>query len=983
MPSKTPRKSDSECHADQLFENLRDQTLHLRALVLDWVKLYKRQEKEALHSLLVFILQSCGLKKDCVSLEEAENEEMESILEELKAQAKECEEYPLISKNRAYKGFYSNFQFFWVHFVNESGDCLYDQNLLNFLTSWLASLSFSGMRPIRHTSTASILSLGQGLVDMLVSEEKDLEKVQSFLQTETEDSERLDQLKDQEKELQARIQVLHENLDSMVKDVVSYRFKDVMPEIRSLCVQSLGYLAEKSSRYLNDQTLKYLGLMLYDKSSEVREHILSFLARTYSKSNCKALQKFIKKNKPRLVEMCNDIENKCCVEALKVCTLLCKSNNLSKEEEEVCSCLLWAESEEIRLAASEFVLVSVFNNSLPKKPQDDLQTSIFQVVNFFHNFGDDQPYRIELLVKSFWNKTCIFKCWDVICELLKKENKLANQRVLVLILVKSLKHLYNSPERRNKTTVVSLSSTLISELPNLLTYYRTQPEVLCELVKVPLFLDLTALAAKDLKQPFKKLVTALKDLNLQSSSAEIIMKTAQSLGKLAREPHALQKEAQSELTKLIDDCLQIVKEEMRKYVLEGEQEVLEVWLRRTSSLITVKDILDELGEETLTDILGILGSYLSNAEANSELANTSAEIVFHWHLWSLNRVSKNSVDLEDYLLKRTGIIENLTAVVAKQNSDFELRKNVFKYLGETLMVVSGYPAQGSQVYLEVSSDIWSTLEDYMTAFPIVTEYPKTLNPTKAKKSTGAVKEDADSHTQLICLIIGRLVCSCPSITVSQLPSSFFAHYGYSSLRTLSIITKQVLNNFKTKDLQSSGPFSDPGLIFNIILESLIKCMGKAQEQDITNMKELTKKFVAVLGSGPMPPKQAQKYLGFLIDGISFSLSEKSNLQLLDALSIFVGKNYLSPSQMQELYDRVSQDSKELEDTFEEESLYSVRYFLHVLGKNLGLSKKPQASKVTSEVKTGQKRQREEFRDEDIGVEEPFGRPRKHTLRKKK
>lgn len=349
MPPTSKKKKDTTTqsylqNSQNLFEYLKNENVHLRVLVIDWLRHYRTNETEALASLLSFVIQSCGLNKDTVTLDDLERNDMEVLVAKIFEEAKETEEYPLVSKNRLLKNFYSNFQFFWVHLVTEAGDELYDGTLLNFIISWMSSLTFSKMRPVRHTSTAGILSTGQALIDIMMREVHDLDRVRTFIQTELNKAgsgNHLTNLKEQEKEVEGRVKALTDILDSMFKDVISFRCRDVMMEIRALCIQSMGYWAEKYPlKFLNNKILEVMGMMLFDKASEVRENVLGFLSKTYNDVHMEKLHEFTFKNKLRIVEMCHDIDTKCCVEAIKVCTLLTKAEKLTTEEQDMVSSLL-------------------------------------------------------------------------------------------------------------------------------------------------------------------------------------------------------------------------------------------------------------------------------------------------------------------------------------------------------------------------------------------------------------------------------------------------------------------------------------------------------------------------------------------------------------------------------------------------------------------------------------------------------------------
>jgi hypothetical protein len=113
------------------------------------------------------------------------------------------------------------------------------------------------------------------------------------------------------------------------------------------------------------------------------------------------------------------------------------------------------------------------------------------------------------------------------------------------------------------------------------------------------------------------------------------------------------------------------------------------------------------------------------------------------------------------------------------------------------------------------------------------------------------------------------------------------------------------------------------------------------------MKDLAKKFVNVMGQGAMRPKQADKLLAFVIDGISFAFSDKDNFAILDGLVVFLQKNYLSPNQMKELYERVSRDAETIENKIKQLHdgdinviIYPIKHFLYNVSKVVGVARQP-------------------------------------------
>lgn len=972
--NRASRDSQRTIHAENLFDEVRNETVHLSALVADWLRLYRSNEGAALTHLLNFMLQSCGLKKAGLTQQELEDRDMEDLLDTIHQEAKESEDYPLITKQKGFKNFYLNFQFFWVHLIAETVDEIYDGVFLNFTINWLTNLSFSKYRPIRHTSCAAVLSMSQSLIDILNKEMNDLDRVQTFIQTEMRagTSPRLDNLKEQEKVLKNKIKTITDVLQSVFREVIMHRFRDVMLEIRALSVQAVSNWADKyPSGFLNVHTLRILELMLFDKSSEVREHVIDSLHKLYSKSiNLEILQEFSIKNSLRILEMSHDIEHKVCVKAIKLCTIFAKNGVFDKFQVDMISCLLWAENDDIRNAAADFVNIAVFKDELPVQVNDtsgfgieqgrslDAEKAITIMVEFFKEFGDKQFYRVELMVKAFWSKTSAIRSWEVLTDLLRRGDMTrknttqleeVDRLIVAHIILSALKYQKsNQSERKNKNSLIHLSSCLIQNLGGLLTYYRHDIPMLNELLNIIPYLDVTALASKDLNENFNEMLRCLQEILYQHSDKDILLKTGYSIGYLSREHHHLQKEAKEILAQSSFDIVKEFKKVIKKHMLSGaEESELEVKLTRTMSLLAIEDILEDLGEDRISDITRLFNSFLIKNIQSETIGMRLAEMIYYIFLWSLNRVTKDLSYTDKFLSLRNNVIDLLTTCAAKEDLGYEMKKLTFKLLCECIMVISGQSAHNSPIYWEVSPEVWRTVEDYMLGLSIIPEVPPHLYPPKAFYKRGAkgdaIREDGNVDSQMVCFIVGRLITSCPSITISQLPSSYFANYGYLNLRSIALIVKQVMTNFKLKDLQQTGPFKESNLYFSIMRDSLIKCFGNKEHDDLIKMKELAKKFCFLIGAGPMRPKQADRFKEFLLEGMGFAFLDAENFPLLDALTIFVTRNYLSPIQHRELYERLNRDMEKLEEKIKEvypnwqEKLVPVKSFLYALGKNAGVN----------------------------------------------
>jgi len=215
-------------------------------------------------------------------------------------------------------------------------------------------------------------------------------------------------------------------------------------------------------------------------------------------------------------------------------------------------------------------------------------------------------------------------------------------------------------------------------------------------------------------------------------------------------------------------------EQLNLHTLD-EDNVLEIALGRVASILYVQDILDELEQTDIfpnttkfvDDMLGIISNYASGAIPGSDLVRHSITCLYLTQLWYLNRVTKKPDLIEGYIIKRDAIVESLSICVAMMG---EVKDLAFQMLCETLVIVSGQPASNSPLHYDVQPVLVSTIEDYMYQVDIRAQELMTIAPVNAFYKQGAkvdaVKEDATQEAAVTCLLVGRLISNCPSITVT-------------------------------------------------------------------------------------------------------------------------------------------------------------------------------------------------------------------------
>ena len=112
----------------------------------------------------------------------------------------------------------------------------------------------------------------------------------------------------------------------MFKSIFVHRYRDILPDIRAICMTEIGVWMRKfHNNFLDDSYLKYIGWTLNDKVGDVRLKCLEALIPLYSSEDFRSkLELFTSKFKERIVQMTLDKEVTVAVSAVKLVTCILK-----------------------------------------------------------------------------------------------------------------------------------------------------------------------------------------------------------------------------------------------------------------------------------------------------------------------------------------------------------------------------------------------------------------------------------------------------------------------------------------------------------------------------------------------------------------------------------------------------------------------------------------------------------------------------------
>jgi len=359
-----------------LFASIREEGVAMATVVEDWISRFNSSKPSSIAELITLVLQSSGC---LMNFQESDlSEENINLTETIDGFVKHFpndigDEYPIVSKHKDLKNYSKNYLEFWTHFIKGIQDSLlYDDTLIEILSSWLSALTSSRVRAFRHTSTLTVFHVMDCLMNVLIEQKEKIEKNEQQLKTskKKKEKEQEKQLKKASDELNEKIVFIENQLKEFFDGVFVNRFKDTTNHIRALCCVSLGgWIQTYPEKYLNDNCLKYLGWTLYDKDPSVRENVIITLEKIYSnKDSHDHMEKFSKKFMERFLEMTKDINVSVSVTTIKFFTSLLKNDLLEDYEDDIdIASLVFDENQSVRLQSSKFVYATLIKKQKKEK----------------------------------------------------------------------------------------------------------------------------------------------------------------------------------------------------------------------------------------------------------------------------------------------------------------------------------------------------------------------------------------------------------------------------------------------------------------------------------------------------------------------------------------------------------------------------------------------------------------------------------------
>ncbi|KAM7407077.1 hypothetical protein PAMA_003009 [Pampus argenteus] len=543
------RSKRRHVEAVTLFEVVTMGRSAMQAVIDDWIEEYVRDRDSSLLDLISFFIQCSGCK-GVVTAEMCQSKEgsdvMSKMVEELDEVAglqykkflafpwiltvtwpmdTDNVEYPLIQSGPYGRWFHSEFcDFVSVLVAQCQHSVIFDSYLMNSIISLLTELSDSYVRAFRHTCTLAAVKLLSSLVSVAQSLSVGIENSQKLLAvqkttrtTRQKGAPQVERIQKKATELQEKKAEIEGMMDVIFKGIFLKRYRDVLPEIRSICMEELGvWMKLYSSVFLNDSYLKYMGWMMHDKIPDVRLKCVLGLQGLYGDPLLlPKLDLFTSRFKDRMISMTLDKDNEVAVQTMKLLVLISKTSDdiLSPEDYKQLLRFVYSSQRPLAAAAGELLFSRLLNTSAAasdnqegiNEEEDHKEQTSARLKALLQFYQESELHKhVVYLVDSLWD--CggrLLKDWPTLTSILMQDpsSQSPEQVVLVEILVASVRQASEGPAlagRSGAKKVMSarekkvqtddcckLTEHLLPVLPKLLSKFSGSSDIVASLMKIP------------------------------------------------------------------------------------------------------------------------------------------------------------------------------------------------------------------------------------------------------------------------------------------------------------------------------------------------------------------------------------------------------------------------------------------------------------------------------------------------------------------
>ncbi|XP_071888315.1 cohesin subunit SA-3-like [Anas platyrhynchos] len=728
-PRREPSEDGSSSEENVLYQAVMDGRVAIEVAVDEWLQGYKRDREPAFLELVNFIVRSCGCRGTVTLAMLREQQNTEIIQRLTETFSEDSSDYPLSLSTGPWRRFRASFGAVVTAVALRSRHAvLYDGFLLGGLTALLTSLADSQVRAFRHTATLAAMKLMTALVEVALGLSQRRDNTRRLYEAERGKSPprrapgKLEALQETLRELQEQQEEMEAVMNAIFKGVFVHRYRDVVPDVRALCMEELGtWMCSFPASFLTDGHLKYLGWTLHDKQGEVRLRCVRALQGLYARRDTAAhMELFTGRFKARLVSMVQDKDPVVAVEVVKLLTVMLDTvaEALTEADCHRVYPAVFCSRRPLATAAGLFLYRSLLSprhegDTEPSPGSGDNLTFFRLLLTFF--IESELHQHAAYLVDSLWDCAGTqLRDWDMAGGLLLEEapeEALSDQqeKALVEILAASAKRAAGEgppvgrgpprkgpPKGRRAVTEQRsrLSLCLAPILPRLLAKFSADEEKVTPLLEVLSCFELSVYCTARLERPLEQALAQLQELVQKHTGPEVLGAASRALGALCDPRLPLRGRGELVRSRLGDLLGERCHRLLRLPSLDEEELYsAAATLKRLSVLFNAHDLMPWQLFEPCTLLLRRAAD---TGEVPPQLL-VPAITCAHFHiLWELSRLANTDVPQEQLLSlkdKTTSFCALCQSCLS--NGDAGVREQAFVVLSDLLLVLGPSGTRGA------------------------------------------------------------------------------------------------------------------------------------------------------------------------------------------------------------------------------------------------------------------------------------------------
>ncbi|KAF2071798.1 hypothetical protein CYY_006882 [Polysphondylium violaceum] len=347
-------------NTSDLFEKIKKKC-NVTDLLDDWIRFYSEDPERALYDLLMMVFECSGMEGviDYKSFVELGIHDGASEMLKLKDQPM----FPLGTKQN--KNILANYKQFWsVIIIKCAESILFDKYFLEMMEQWFKELKSAHKRGTRYATAVACIQITESLISVANDIKKRLGLANRQYTSETKNTSRSKQLKENLEQLETRVKIIEAHIGKMF-GVFDTLFKDVLPELRSICLMPLAHciLAYPGTLFA-DKYLEPIRRALNDWMTEPRQTAVQALITLYSNENISRLDSFTSRAKHRIVEIafCDKVPA-ICIQAIHLVALMNQHELLDDDDINKICRLYLVDQKDISQAAGQLIYQKYFQDT--------------------------------------------------------------------------------------------------------------------------------------------------------------------------------------------------------------------------------------------------------------------------------------------------------------------------------------------------------------------------------------------------------------------------------------------------------------------------------------------------------------------------------------------------------------------------------------------------------------------------------------------